>query len=336
MGETSHSSSDEPSATAANARHVARARLVAIVAAAVLVFAAAIALLAGPVTLAVPRSCRLCHTPALAYDQWALSSHRKVTCARCHEDRAAVAGLGNSFALVAYVGLRGDASPGAVNVSDAACLGCHNGIGSEAASVVAGLRMSHAGLSEGGYQCTECHAQVAHKVPAARDVGVTMSTCARCHNNVTVSGACALCHPTTETVVGARLRDPVWSRTHGANWRQLHGMGDLSTCTICHSTTYCQKCHGVPLPHSTGFIATHGAQALKSLPECTSCHLQSFCDSCHGIPMPHPSGFLPAHSKVAKGLNDVRCIKCHTPDNCAECHARHIHPAAFPKPGPVR
>lgn len=289
--------------------------------------AVALFVFSGPATLAAPRSCNSCHATSDAYSQWRSSPHSSVRCEQCHTDRASALGVGNSFALAsdAWRGVLGTHEP-TVPLRDEACIACHPTATLNKPTVIGTLRISHAGLSEGGYRCTDCHAGVAHNVPTSRVSTPTMSLCARCHNNVTVPGKCTLCHTTTQSPEAARRNDPEWSKTHGPKWRQLHGMGELSTCTICHSTQDCQKCHGVPLPHDTNFIAEHGALATQSKPKCLNCHIQSFCDSCHGLPIPHPSNFLSLHPKVAKNSEDPRCLKCHVSDDCATCHKQHIHP----------
>ena len=291
------------------------------------VVAFALFLVAGPASLASPSSCGSCHATKAAYADWRASSHGSVPCERCHVDRAYLGGVGNSFGMAsdavhAVVGTSGTS----VAVPDSACVSCHPPADLAKPAVVRGLRMSHAGLAEGGYRCTDCHAAVAHNVPASRISAPTMSVCARCHNNVKLSGECTLCHTDVKSADVVRRTDPEWSKTHGPNWRQLHGMGDLSTCTMCHKTEECQKCHGVPLPHDENFIAQHGALAKTAKQQCLSCHNQSFCDSCHQFPMPHPTGFLAGHSKIANSGEDPRCIRCHIRDDCQSCHVAHIHP----------
>jgi hypothetical protein len=278
----------------------------------------------GPLTLAFPRTCTQCHVPATAYAAWGASTHSAVRCEQCHVDRGVLGGLGNSVALAADVrSLALHKSGGSVRVPDEACTSCHKNLGQEQPIVVRGLRMSHAGLAEAGYGCTECHADVAHPLSAGRAAGVRMSTCAQCHNNVKQSGECTICHVTKGTKAEGQRSDPEWSIIHGPLWRQTHGMGDLTTCTVCHSKDDCKKCHGVDLPHDDNFFATHGKQALDSASTCPSCHSQALCDGCHGL---RPSDYLKIHPLTASGVSDPRCTKCHVSSNCQECHIKHIHP----------
>lgn len=285
-------------------------------------------LLSGPVTLAQPATCRACHAPRVAYDSWRASSHASVACQDCHADRATLAGLGNTVGLAADVidTVRGvSAEP--VPVPDATCVSCHPALETKAATVNRGLRMSHKGLAKAGYRCMDCHADAAHPVSPDRLMKPTMSVCAGCHNNEKVSGTCEICHvDDTKSQDEARRRDPEWSKTHGPNWRKTHGMGRLSTCSLCHRSSKCEKCHGMPLPHDRNFVALHGSYAVKSRDRCRTCHRDTFCDSCHGVPMPHPARFLSTHSKTAKDVRDPLCARCHLLGTCAGCHESHIHP----------
>lgn len=284
-------------------------------------------LISGPVSLYTPRACTICHAPGAAYSGWQSSAHSSVRCERCHTDRAALGGIGNSFALASDVwrSVSGGTSSN-VAVRDDACLSCHPAASLTKPVVVNGLRMSHKGLAEARYRCVDCHAATAHDVSQARLTAPTMSLCARCHNNVRASGDCKLCHSETRSADAAKQSDPEWSKTHGPNWRQLHGMGDLSTCTMCHKSTECQQCHNVPLPHDANFIGNHGTIAKQSRQACLSCHAPSFCDNCHGLPIPHPAGFLSQHPTIAKSEADPRCMRCHVQDDCTSCHTQHVHP----------
>ncbi len=295
----------------------------------------AILLLAvGPLTLAAPQSCNTCHSRSGVYAQWRESSHSTVRCQACHTERGYLAGVGNSAALISEAwrtvfGGRGEVAW----VGDDACARCHPEIGEEETFVVGTLRMSHVGLQDGGYRCTDCHADVAHALDADRIAQPTMGTCTQCHDGIKAIARCEVCHPDAAGEGEADRHDAEWGRTHGSNWEKLHGMGELSTCGLCHKPTQCEGCHGVPLPHDSGFAATHGQMAIGSRDPCVTCHTAAYCESCHGIEMPHPEGFLPGHPLIAQGLEDELCARCHTTANCNECHSKHVHPGV---PYPMR
>ena len=70
---------------------------------------------------------------------------------------------------------------------------------------------------------------------------------------------------------------------------------------------------------SCGLFADGSAQ-------CVNCHTNAFCDGCHGMPMPHPSGWLRAHTAQTKGFDGPRCVRCHLSEDCKTCHTAHTHP----------
>lgn len=276
----------------------------------------------------VPGVCGSCHDPQIR-DSHAGSAHAPVLCVECHTPHRTFLGLSG---MVHSVG--GAVMPSAtsrssmVAVPDAACLACHAPEAILEVVVSRGVRMSHAALSDNGYACVDCHESLVHGTPEGKLAVPTMGMCTKCHNGRDVSAACATCHPERAADDGDRLRDAEWGVTHGTGWEQAHGLGDLTTCVICHEPSKCEGCHGVLLPHPVDFGIVHGGQAIAiGASTCRTCHTSAFCASCHGIEMPHPDGFLPSHSKVAAGLVDGRCMVCHVPANCNECHERHTHPA---------
>ncbi len=205
------------------------------------------------------------------------------------------------------------------------CLGCHREI-LAGYLVKDGIRVEHAQMAKAGISCTECHNEVAHGKAVPLPKRPTMDKCTGCHKGEkgkTVD--CKLCH------VGSIGRSPTekvgsWAANHADAKTSSHGMGELSSCTACHSSRECGKCH-IQMPHPEGWPYDHGKTAVeqKGGERCDACHLDSFCDSCHGIKMPHQSGFVRFHSSVAKRLGGV-CYKCHVKDDCLRCHERHVHP----------
>jgi len=292
-------------------------------------------LLAGPVTLALPQSCNACHADTGEYAQWNESAHARIGCQECHVERGYLFGAGNSASLVTELSRQvlGGHGDGAW-VPDSACLSCHPEIGHEETFVVGTLRVSHAGMAEGGYRCVDCHSDTAHELDPSVIEQPTMATCASCHNGERAAKSCETCHPDAAEDGAAQRHDAEWARTHGSNWQSLHGMGELATCVLCHEPSKCESCHGVPLPHDKGFAANHGSLAVDTREACiTGCHTTSFCDSCHGIEMPHPAGFLEGHSSIANDIEDEACSRCHTTASCNDCHRRHVHPSG---PHPLR
>jgi hypothetical protein len=152
-----------------------------------------------------------------------------------------------------------------------------------------------------------------------------MGGCLGCHDTKRASVKCATCH--TKKVAVARPVQGSLKAAHGSTWKSAHGLADLRTCTACHEPPYCVKCHGTTLPHPSGFMATHGPDAMKPGAACTTCHSdRAVCDSCHGIDMPHPADWRPKHTAAATTRSDPKCLKCHEEFDCRNCHAGHAHP----------
>ncbi|MRR12541.1 hypothetical protein EG835_08775 [bacterium] len=151
-----------------------------------------------------------------------------------------------------------------------------------------------------------------------------MGSCVDCHTSVGAPITCEACH--TEGYERDDLLRGPFRVTHGANWKQTHGMGDLRQCVLCHQQTDCASCHGTGVPHARDFGTTHGTVSQSAEADCSSCHEPLFCTDCHGIEMPHDPLFLPEHSDIATNAEDPSCMRCHTVEDCARCHAQHVHP----------
>lgn len=199
--------------------------------------------------------------------------------------------------------------------------------------------MSHSAVNEAGWSCTRCHAMVGHGEATARQTGYTMDMCLGCHStNPGNQATCEVCH--VGGMVDARPRDSrtstddrgfvtTWEVTHGPRSREIHGMGDLSTCKACHILQYCVSCHGIELPHPSGHLATHGQALVDEVTQettCLTCHEQAACVNCHQIDMPHPVAFLSEHDDAARERGEALCSRCHDPSTCDACHIRHVHP----------
>lgn len=298
------------------------------------VFAVFVVVVAVGVAGSFSRVCSTCHTEA--GQALEASSHASASCYDCHLVRGAW-GLAERKAeefLVMYPRqLLGSERPVLAQTSRDSCLGCHDGILSAVTSS-RGLRISHFACAPNS-SCDDCHATVAHGVDAGRLSFPSMSDCVACHAGKQVSLECEICHDGDHESV--RLDVGAWQVTHGANWRVTHGMGNSDTCTVCHGSEFCVKCHEIRLPHPDSFGHTHGADSLDHPASCDVCHdPATFCDPCHGLPMPHADGFVQVHSTEAVTLEDEKCARCHTMTDCVDCHANHVHPGgSSPPPPPV-
>jgi hypothetical protein len=303
--------------------------------------------------------CRVCHSPVAASRQLASSKHAALRCASCHR-QPGVGGfvqynLQAADNLVVWV-TRHPPAPNASALShDAGCRSCH-AKALRATTTIANVRMSHkevdAVVAEGAdvldlvsIPCVRCHPSTAHGAPLGGTGPVeTHSQCLGCHDGTKAGSGCETCHTdrssppvgdatasTTsagapQAAPAAAVLVPLGPDPHSPGWATTHGQGDSRGCPICHQSSFCEKCHKVPLPHDRGtFIYNHGLQAIKDTQACYSCHSPSACATCHLVPMPHSANYLPTHGTDALNRGVTTCENCHLQSGCRNCHYRHLH-----------
>lgn len=269
------------------------------------------------------QACQACHSE-VATDH-ALSAHGSLECSRCHRASGLVGVVDLRVRMLGMLsGTLGGQARSASVVDSSRCLECHEEL-LEITVEVDGLRMSHAEPVNAGFSCSECHGQGFH--PAVRQAAgrIDMGECLRCHVVSVASADCETCHyrPVSRSY---RLSSGTFAKTHGSEWRTLHGMGDLNTCGACHTVARCSSCHGTPLPHGFTWLDSHGEESTIGDAKCAQCHSVAYCDSCHGLDMPHPTGFRNEHRLVAQNMTDDTCISCHDQRACDRCHVLHTHP----------
>ena len=274
-----------------------------------------------------PAACAACHIE-LARTQ-AAGPHAGASCLSCHLEAGtwSVPGFKWQQWTVMYPRQLVGAPPRpARDISRAACLSCHEDVEELGLLVQRGLRIVHSACAESPARCTACHGETSHGQAVRWGQQVEMDECTACHVQRNVTIICDACH--VGRLETERLRRGPWRVTHGPEWPSTHAMGEYDTCTVCHESGFCERCHDVPVPHPRAFGSTHGSYARDGRAACESCHrTANFCDGCHNIEMPHPAGFLQAHTEVADGLTDPVCITCHEMKGCTRCHERHdAHP----------
>lgn len=197
---------------------------------------------------------------------------------------------------------------------------------------------------------------------------MTMTACFRCHSqepDAEAPGACEACHtPEFELKPGnhfepgfyelggdsaghAELAQEAWGETsatpeaqpvsdesdgHGAEPAfDLAPLDEIFYCGTCHSSAFCEDCHGLPMPHPADFAEGHGEAGKADSAVCANCHAKGeavgssgteFCNSCH-----HPEGdatrpWIPQHFEAVRQSGAQACFECHNPTFCAECHVR--------------
>jgi len=276
------------------------------------------------VTAAALPGCTGCHNSADFVAQTAKSAHAQVSCVRCHVESGAGARTVYAYHLVFGMVLRiAPVNSGQVaGVPDDTCLSCHADVMTRIVKAK-GLSIEHSKCSKGRL-CTECHSDTAHGTATRWIQTATMNQCLDCHDTARVRSDCDMCHSARSAQ--ERLRTGEWVVTHGANWKQTHGMGTLKSCAACHPNNFCVRCHEIQLPHGSDFIRSHPVDAIPHRKACIVCHQQTFCDNCHGLAMPHPKGFTPTHSALVRKNGSGACLRCHVQDDCTNCHVKHVHP----------
>lgn len=294
---------------------------------------AAIALIVGAAaTSASPRACGSCHAMRPYVDSLAKSKHARVSCVKCHVSGGAW-GVAQFEGVVFQQMYPAEAIGGAVTgagttVDSSSCLACHAKVMNGRVTSTAGLRINHSTCVGSAQSCSDCHSDVAHGATVRWKRQPVMEECVICHRRNGAPTACNTCHAGKNE--NQRLAAGPWQITHGPNWAKTHGMGTLQYCSECHNPSYCSRCHGIALPHPANFGELHGEASLAPGAKCLSCHNRAtFCLACHGMPMPHPADFRKLHMRVAKSLNDSRCVaQCHHQQDCDSCHLAHIHPGS--------
>jgi nitrate/TMAO reductase-like tetraheme cytochrome c subunit len=242
--------------------------------------------------------------------------------------------------------------PVTTHVGADTCAQCHSNEELERDKVVGNIRINHKGLREAGYQCLACHADISHpgtQLAVARTSQNPMSICARCHDGEQLPDDCDICHiggvPATapKVAMDVRIRPAQCAgchtgrvfctdchnglqMPHPTRWNRQHGGVVLdrgrNICVSCHlkdDKDFCIDCHGVPMPHPSGYRSNHGSFAQNNKAKCEKCHGQNSCIRCHGLQMPHPSGWSSSHTGPGRSSPSL-CTRCHSTSYCTNCH----------------
>ena len=165
--------------------------------------------------------------------------------------------------------------------------------------------------------CIACHQE---EVPATHHSAKWFQThgltakkdsteCDLCHKEE----FCLTCHgmdmphsedwPTSHVPVASK-DDAICRKCHSA-----------SNCSDCHAKTK-------PKSHSASWEKDHGKIVIEEKPDCSTCHdSKTHCLACHGVDIPHPSGYLMNHKDKDASLEPgSKCFKCHEQNYCDVCH----------------
>lgn len=284
-----------------------------------------------------PKLCEACHEIRPRYESWERSPHATVACVSCHQPATRWYELPQRLVgrtrllghdLIAHVS-GGYDDPvdrrvsGTTSIHDDNCLACHDP--RRRATSGYRIRIDHARHAERNGSCMSCHVRVAHPLESRGNALSLMAQCFTCHGvekTAKASGACSLCHPQGYPLVPA-------SHEPGA-WRQRHGdvaSSDPALCTMCHARKYCDDCHGLPIPHPSGWERESGHAVAAEIDRavCEPCHgsRSDMCTRCHhSTYTPAKGTWVDQHTEAAKERGTAYCLQCHTRASCAECHMR--------------
>ncbi len=255
-----------------------------------------------------PEFCRSCHNMEPYYESWQNSSHKDVSCVKCHfppgageKIRGKMLGM---VQLAKYVTSSEGPRP-AAEVPDASCLrsGCHETrllAGRVEFQGVSFDHRPHLGKMRRGkkLRCTSCHSQIVQ----GSHMTVTTSTCFLCHfkgGHLNEGlGACTRCHqiPEKEFDLGGGVtfgHDLAYER--GVDCANCHadlirGRGEVPSerCSVCHNRTD-------DLKRIDDHEFLHREHVTDHKIDCLECHLEiqhsldmhrirhaaSDCNSCH-------------------------------------------------------
>jgi hypothetical protein len=318
--------------------HRARSRLAWIAGIALFAITIAITIAVGATAVVLP-GCSGCHLDSESFKTSTIATPHTAagtTCVECHVDTDHAL-IRTKFATYQVFGMwlpiLNPAATDATVVSDSLCLNCHQEV-MEGTLEVSGMRIIHASCAE-GRDCIDCHSEVGHADATPWPRVTSMNDCTKCHTAMSITIECDACHTGKRTAT--RSAKPEFGVTHGPTWQQTHGMGQMSSCSVCHQEDKCARCHGSGVPHPATFLSSHAEISTREDAACSSCHDDTFCFGCHQTEMPHPPGFAARHSERVALEGEAPCLRCHAETDCSNCHVKHVHPGGavgnIPSPG---
>lgn len=130
-----------------------------------------------------------------------------------------------------------------------------------------------------GATCTDCHKLPVHQETMIRRP--SMVECYTCHQDVPGAKApatCSLCHPPDFNRLPSYHTQEFFGGGHATRVAQT-GTAECFSCHTGNETTFCLKCHGLPMPHpagwalaATGGPGAHVARAYAEPGVCVKCH----------------------------------------------------------------
>jgi nitrate/TMAO reductase-like tetraheme cytochrome c subunit len=286
---------------------------------------------------ASPELCAACHEMKPAVAAWKTSSHTRVACAACHETprpwyqlpvtlwhRGAMLGRDLGAHISGSAESTAAATKTHITIPDDTCLACHDP--DREVTMRYGTLIDHTEHAARNKSCVSCHLWTAHPGPDAERPLLLMRQCFACHGRTAGSkapGTCDVCHPTSFDKRPATHGLSTWATTHGKPAK-----ADRPQCLMCHEEAACRTCHGVEMPHPSGWTdgATgHSRVADEGRQTCAKCHAGglAFCSMCHHEGYDARTGpWVAQHPSAVEKRGAASCIECHGPLYCVKCHTR--------------
>lgn len=294
-----------------------------------------------------PSFCGTCHIMVPYVTSWKSSSHKNVSCTKCHftpgvQNAITAKFQGLSMTVQYFTGTEGPV-PWA-QVENDSCLrsGCHETRLLEGQVDFRGVRFNHTphltGMRRGKeLRCASCHSQIVQ----GTHIAVTESTCFLCHFKEQELGEstanCRLCHDPKSPALQARTA--------------IFNHGDMVNrnvdCLSCHakvvigdgyvSPNRCLTCHNEParLVRIDDQIYLHQQHVTKRKIDCTNCHqeirhsrkaalsvLPANCKSCHESKHVTTASFY--RGAGAEGVADMPAPMYQAQVDCKACHTIRV------------
>jgi nitrate/TMAO reductase-like tetraheme cytochrome c subunit len=282
-----------------------------------------------------PRLCFTCHEMELRAQSWSESAHVGIDCVKCHQsprawyevpqklvDRGALLGRDVARHVSGDYSGQIDERILAEPISDAICLQCHDP--NRKATSGFRIKIDHVEHAKRNGSCVSCHVRTAHPLESRGDALSLMGQCFTCHGSGPQAKApadCDLCHPADYEPRPVSHRETAWATVHGKT-----ALPDISQCTMCHTGSYCQDCHGLAMPHPAGWAkgeTGHGGIAKLNTQVCGKCHgsQPDMCTMCHHSDYDPAKGtWVKQHVTAVRTQGTTYCLECHSPLFCSRCH----------------
>lgn len=284
------------------------------------------------------RLCTACHTHKKEIASHKGSTHKNISCLRCHQKPGISGFFSDSLDMLrmALVFVSSEPEePIEGRVDNAACLRCHKQVSAKTV-VSKNLKVRHKDFMD--TKCENCHESVGHK--KERIATTRMALCLPCHASKRVSTECSFCHK----------REAAYKKASDFTARLVKNPDRLvPPCGICHegeTEQSCMDCHGgIEMPHPPGWEeGGHARDAFVRKESCLRCHTigktrmafhqypleaGAFCNRCHDFPAPHHANFIRTHGTEARtGITRLTfdCSKCHAGAtySCTVCHRENF------------